>query len=216
VIRLRWLGAFTLVAVATGAQALSKEVQFDCNELGPGATQTYVETFPVRSKFAKQIHVTIAASNLGTEKEPKCHVKWTVKGTLAGRTRVLFSYSDDPRLSLNGAAVHGTSPDGSKLLLDFFTAEGDFTGHRPVVYDFTTGTWKIRDVSDRITRTLPHCDYLTMIQGVTNGGDVILYVPEGLSDKGCPDQGEWLLNMKDDAINRLAKTEAGGQPRSPR
>lgn len=208
--------ALTLVAVATGAQALSKEVQFECNELGPGATQTYIETFPVRSKFAKQIDVTIAASNVGTEKEPKCHVKWTVKGTLAGRTRELFTYSDNPRLSLNGASVNGTSPDGSKLLLDFFTAEGDFTGHRPVVYDFTTGTWKIRDVSDRITRTLPHCDYLTMIQEVTNDGDVILYVPKSISvNKGCPDQGEWLLDMKNDAIARLAKTVAAGQPRSP-
>ena len=204
--RLRWLLALTVVAVATGAHALSKEIQFDCNELGPGATQTYVETFPVRSKFATHIHVTIDASNLGTEKEPKCNVKWTVKGTLAGRTRVLFTYSDDPRFSLNGASLDGTSPDGSKLLLDFFTAEGDFTGHRPVVYDFMTGSWKIRDVADRITRTLPHCDYLTMIQGVTNDGDVILYVPKALSDKGCPDQGEWLLNMKDDAITRLERS----------
>jgi hypothetical protein len=204
--RTHWLWAFTLVAVATGAQALAKEIQFDCNELGPGATQTYIETFPVRSRFAKQIDVTIDASNIGTEKEPKCHVKWTVKGTLAGRTRVLFTHSDDPRFSLNGASLDGTSPDGSKLLLDFFTAEGDFTGHRPVVYDFATGTWTIRDVSDRITRTLPHCDYLTMIQGVTNGGDVILYVPKGLSGKGCPDQGEWLLDMKNDAITRLERS----------
>lgn len=203
--------------MATGPEAWSKEIQFDCNELGPGATQTYVETFPVRSKFVRQIDVTIDASNIGTEKEPKCHVKWTVKGTAAGGTKVLLRYWDDPRFNLNGASLNGTSPDGSKLLLDFFTAAGDFTGHRPVVYDFTTGTWKIRDVSDRISRTFPGCDYLTMIQEVTNGGDVILYVPKSIHEnKGCPDQGEWLLNMNNDAITRLAKTDAAGQPRSPR
>ncbi len=186
-------------------------MQFDCAELGPGATQTYLETFPVKSKFATKIIVTVAASNIGTADTPRCHLKWTVSGTVAGRSKVLFTHNDDPGRSENGVWFGGTSNDGSKLLLDFFTALGDSTDHRPVVYDFTSGTWQIRTVGDRVTKALTKCDYLTMLQGVTDGGDVILYVPKSIFNKDCPDQGEWLLNMKDNSITRLSQTDGPRQ-----
>jgi hypothetical protein len=198
-----------LVVCSTRAFSWSKQIQFDCAELGPGATQTYVETFPLRNKFAAQIIVTVDASNRGTEKEPQCHLKWIVSRKLAGRSQVLFRYVDDPKLTENGVAFQGTSKDGTKLLFDFYSFGGDYTDHRPAVYDFTTATWHIHEVAGRITDTLPSCDYLTMIQGVTDGGDVILYVPKSIYvNKGCPDQGEWLLNMKDDAIARIPKKDA--------
>ena len=196
--------SLALVVCSTRAFCWSKQIQFDCAELGPGATQTYIENFPIRNKFATQIMVTVDASNRGTEKAPKCHLQWTVTGKTAGHSRVLFRHTEDPKYSENGVELGGTSTDGTKIVLDFFSAAGDYTDHRPAVYDFTIGTWQIRDVADRVTRSLPKCDYLTMLQGVTDSGDVILYVPKSLYvDKGCPDQGEWLLNMKDDAITRL-------------
>jgi hypothetical protein len=56
-----------------------------------------------------------------------------------------------------------------------------------------------------------------MIQGVTNDGDVVLYVPKSIYvDKGCPDQGEWLLNMKTDTIARAGQADAPPQTQSPR
>jgi hypothetical protein len=205
-----------LLVCAVPGLCASKEVQFDCSELGPGATQTYFETFPVRNKFVTQIKVTIDASNVGTTEKPKCHVKRTVTATSAGRSRVLFTYADDPQFDTNGAALEGVSPDASKLLLDFFTAGGDYTGHRPVVYDFLTSRWTLRDVGTRVTRNLPDCDYFTVIDGVTNEGNVILSVPKSIYvDRGCPDQGQWLLNMKTDTITRLSKAHASlkTQPR---
>ena len=152
--------------------------------------------------------VTVEASDRGTEKAPKCHLQWTVSGKSAGRSKVLFRQAEKPRYSENGVEFGGTSTDGTKVLLDFFSAAGDYNDHRPAVYDFTTVTWQIRDVADRVTRSLPKCDYLTMIQGVTDSGDVILYVPKSIFKKDCPDQGEWRLNMKDDAITRVAKKNA--------
>jgi hypothetical protein len=208
--------AWLLLVLAATAVGWSKELSFECNELAPGASQSYLQTFPVRNRFVAQIAVAIEASNVGTEKAPKCHIQWTVRATTAGRSRVLFRHTDDREFSLNGASLEGTSPDGSKLLLDFFTAAGDYTDHHPVVYDLLTGTWSIREVGTRITRDLPRCDYFTFLDSVTNDGDVLLSVPKSpYVDKGCPDQGEWLLNMKADTVSRV-EAHAPLQPPSSR
>jgi hypothetical protein len=191
-------------------------MDFDCSELAPGASQSYLQSFPVRNKFAAQIVVSAQVSNTGSAEKPKCHVQWTVRGTLAGRSRVLFRYADEPEQSQNGVSFEGVSPDGSKLLLDLFATVNDRTVHRPVVYDFSTGAWQIRALGDKVTRSLPTaCNYLTMISGVDNQGSVVLYVPKSLMDAGCPDQGEWLLDMKTDTVSRV-EAHAPPQPTSSR
>ena len=182
-------------------------MEIDCSELGPGATQSYSQSFLVRNKFSTQLVVDVEASNPGAADSPRCHLKWTVTSKLAGRARVLFQHEDDPPNSTNGFAFDGTSPDGSKLLLDFFTVAGDSTGHRAVVYDFVAAGWQIRDVGDRVTRGFPECNYFTIIQGVTDAGDVVLYVPKSVyKPEGCPDQGEWLLDMKNDSVAPVPKS----------
>jgi hypothetical protein len=181
-------------------------MEIECSELGSGASQSYSQSFLVKNKFTTQLVVEVEASNPGTPDAPKCHLKWRVTSKLAGRSRILFRHEDDPANSTNGFAFDGTSPDGSKLLLDFFSAAGDFTAHRAVVYDFATGNWQIRDVGDRLTRDFPECNYFTIIQGVTDAGDVVLYVPKSISRPAdCPDQGEWLLDMKNDTVTRAPK-----------
>jgi hypothetical protein len=199
----------TLVACATRAFSLSKQITFDCGELGPGATQTYVDTFPVKSKFASQVLVSVDASNTGTEKAPKCHVKWTISGKLAGRTKVLFQHEISPQHNSNGGEFGGASADGTKLLFDFFDVVNDRTSHRPAVFDFLTGAWEVRDLADRLTHDFPNCNYFTMIDRVTDEGDVVLSVPKSIYVRqGCPDRGEWLLHMKTDEITRLTKPDA--------
>jgi len=199
----------TLVAGATRAFSLSKQITFDCRELGPGATQTYVDTFPVKSKFASQVLVSVDASNTGTEKAPKCHVKWTISGKLAGRTKVLFQHEISPQHNSNGGEFGGASADGTKLLFDFFDVVNDRTSHRPAVFDFLTGAWEVRDLGDRLTHDFPNCNYFTMIDRVTDEGDVVLSVPKSIYVRqGCPDRGEWLLHMKTDEITRLTKPDA--------
>jgi len=199
--------SLSLLIFAIRAWCLAKRIEIDCSELGPGASQSYSQSFLVKNKFTTQLVVEAVASNPGTEDAPQCHLKWTVTSKLAGRSRILFRHEDDPQNSINGFEFDGTSPDGSKLLLDFFTAAGDYTGHRAVVYDFVTGNWQIRDIGDRVTRNFPQCDYFTIIQGVTDAGDFVLYVPKSIyKPEGCPDQGEWLLDMKNDTVTRVSKS----------
>jgi hypothetical protein len=182
-------------------------MEIDCSELGPGAKQSYSQSFLVKNKYTTRLTVDVEASNPGTADTPKCHLLWTVTSNLAGRSRILFQHEDDPPHDTNGFAFDGTSPDGSKVLLDFFTAASDFTGHHAVVYDFATSTWQIRDVGDRLTRNFPECGYFTIIQGVTDTGDVLLYVPKSIyKTEGCPDQGEWLLDMKNDTVTRAPQS----------
>jgi hypothetical protein len=196
--------ALALFVFTSAALGWSKQMDFDCGELAPGASQSFLQNFSVRNKFVTLIAVNIEASNIGTAEAPKCRVKWSVRGISAGRSRLLFTRSDEPEHNLNGVALQGTSPDGSKLLLDFFSSAGDFTNHRPIVYDFMSGQWQIHDVGDSVTRNWPACHYFTMLSGVTNQGDVVLYVPRSIPvDAGCPDQGEWLLNMKTGEVARL-------------
>jgi hypothetical protein len=201
------IAALALFVFATQGWCLSKGMEFDCSELGPGATQSYSQTFPIRNKYTTLLVVEVEASNPGTAEAPQCRIQWTVTSRLAGRSKILFRHEDHPENNTNGVAFDGTSPDGSKLLLDFFTAAGDSTGHRAVVYDFLTGSWQMRAVGDRISRDFPACDYLTIIQGVTDAGEVVLYVPKSVhQDAACPDQGEWLLDMKNDTVTRLPKS----------
>lgn len=195
---------FVLLVLTPSAFSWSRDISFECSDLAPGASQSFLKTFPVGNKFVTQITIAVQASNVGTKETSKCHVQWTVRATSKGRTRLLFHHADDPASSLNGASLNGTSPDGSKLLLDFYTSAGNRTDHHPVVYDFLADKWVIRDVGTRIIEKLPHCDYFTFVDSVTNDGDVVLSVPKSAyADKGCPDQGEWLLNMQTDTISRM-------------
>src|SRR5215467_9090594 len=105
-------------------------MEFDCAELGPGASQSYVQTFPVKSKLVTDLVVQIEASNPGTADTPRCHIKRTVSARLAGRSKVLFRHEDEPALPINREDFDGTAPDGSKLLLDFLTTTVKRTRHR--------------------------------------------------------------------------------------
>jgi hypothetical protein len=206
------LGLAVLVLTAS-AFSWAKDISFECDELAPGASQSFLQTFPVRNKFVAQITINIEAKNIGTEKASKCHVQWSVRSTSAGHTRLLFRHEDDPAYSLIGASLNGTSPDGSKILLDFYTAGGDYTDHHPLVYDFLTAKWAIRDVGTRITEKLPRCDYSTFVDAVTNDGNVVISVPKSVHvDKGCPDQGEWLLNMQTDTVSRVEAHAPSSKP----
>lgn len=197
---------FALAACSASAFAFSKSVSYSCNELGAGAQQTFTESFRIQSKFATRIIVRVTAANHGTYDEPKCHATWTIQGSRSGLSKILFSYRDNPSVSDNGVELGGISSDGTKLLLDFYSAAGNYTDHHPAVYDFASGKWQIRDVAKRPAGLAPNCDYFAMVQGVTDGGDVVLYVPKNAyGDRTCPVQGEWLLNMKEDQITRLAQ-----------
>ncbi len=94
-----------------------------------------------------------------------------------------------------GVDLLGFSDDGTKVAADFWWTAADYKGHRPVVYDLKSKVPRMDELSDQITSQLPACDYQEELTGVTDKGEVVIHVPSSAHvDRGCPDQGNWLLD----------------------
>lgn len=130
---------------------------------------------------------------------------------------LVIDKSEEPDEDTLGNEVPVLSPDGTKLMVSFWGAAGDYTGYRVAVYDFATKGGSFRTIADRVTRGLPSCDYFTFIEGVTNNGEVVIHVPKSIYvDEGCPDQGKWLLDMKTDKLTRLPHKHEAPKAQSQR
>jgi hypothetical protein len=110
----------------------------------------------------------------------------------------------------------GFSPDQSKVAADFWWAGGDYTGHRPVIYDVNTKRVQFGELGEQITGQLPSCDYFQNFTGVTNSGEAVIYVPKSIYvDEGCPDQGDWLFNVANGKVRRALETAKNHEPSKP-
>ncbi|HEV2964071.1 MAG TPA: hypothetical protein VG649_19750 [Candidatus Angelobacter sp.] len=201
--------AIILILAGSSACGLvsAREISVDCDSLEISTPTIKKESVALNNKFISSLVINVKATNLGSDGKTasKCRFTWSIFSLAKDNYRTqLLQYSEVTYLTDGGAKFLGTSSDGSKLLIDFWTAGGDYTGHEVAVYDFATQQGRVRPVNDRVTKRLPSCDYATEIEGVTAEGDVILHIPESdYVDKGCPDQGKWLLNMKTNQITRL-------------
>ncbi len=102
-----------------------------------------------------------------------------------------------------GVDLLGFSDNGSKVAADFWWKAGDYKGHRPVVYDLKSKVPRMDELSDQITSQLPACDYQEELTGVTDKGEVVIHVPSSAHvDRGCPDQGNWLLDSTTGEVRR--------------
>ena len=208
---MRKLLLFTaLVVLTTRAFCREKVINFECGDVDAGKSATYNETYPINSRFAAKVIVSITATNTGSKKSPSCKVSWSVSISNAhGEIHSAIHHSEEPDESIFGSGSPVLSADGTKLLVPFWTAEGDYTGYRAAVYDFTSQQALVRIIADRITRNLPSCDYYTVVEGIRNDGNVIIHVPKSIYvEEGCEDQGQWLLNMKTDRLTRLKRKHA--------
>jgi hypothetical protein len=198
-----------LIVAAGSAFGLSSSsgISVDCDSLAVNIPATHNQRIPLKNRFISTLLIKVHTTNLGSDGKiaSKCRITWSVFSVAKDNqlTRLL-QYSEVTEESEIGAEFLGTSRDGSKLLVNFWTAAGDYTGHRPAVYDVAGQQGYVRPVADRVIKNLPSCDYFTEIVGVTDEGNVILHVPTSIYvDQGCPDQGKWLLNMKTNRITRL-------------
>lgn len=175
-----------------------------CSDLRPG-TQNVARTKDVRVG-ADTIFATVALSRSAQDKKGvHCKVVYTVYLTRARKTFPLFRYRDETESDV-GIDVTGLSPNKRMFAANLWWAAGDFTAVRPVVIDLGTGVSAVKELGGRITSTLPSCDYFQEITGVTDAGEVIVHVPQSAYvDKGCPDQGAWLFNLKTNVVTRVKK-----------
>ena len=101
------------------------------------------------------------------------------------------------------AVIVGFSPDGSKLAANFAWGFGDYDDIRPVIYDLKSKKALYQDLGSRIFDRLPSCDYFQKFIGITNQGEAIIHIPRSAYvDEGCPDQGDWLFNLKTGRVKR--------------
>jgi len=115
-----------------------------------------------------------------------------------------------------GVTMIGFSPDSTKISADFWWAGGDYMGHRPVVFDLNTKQLLFRELESQISKQLPSCDYFEEYVGVTNTGMAIIHIPKSdVVEKGCPDQGNWLFNLKSGKVQRIKKSPSKSK-QSPR
>ena len=184
---------------------LQQDIGIECGELSAGETRKHTQTYTLH-KSQHKIAVEIEMHRLQEAKPTRCNVRWTV---FSGNKELkeLFHYSKQLEDEIAGVDAPSTSPDGTKLLVPLWTAEGDYTDHLPAVFDSKTHRSYVREIAERITKHLPSCDYSTIVGNLNNQGQVLLYVPKSQygDEHFCPNQGKWLLNIKTDRIVRLKK-----------
>jgi hypothetical protein len=122
-----------------------------------------------------------------------------------GSFRVAKSFSEKQEFIVSVQVV-GFSSDRSKLAADFLWAAGDYTGHRPVVYDLKTRSVLFRKLGSAILGQMPSCDYFEEFVGVTNSGMAIIHVPKSIYvDEGCPDQRYWHFDLRTGKAIRIKR-----------
>jgi hypothetical protein len=122
---------------------------------------------------------------------------------------VKFFQHQNEEGEMSGVTVLGSSPDHSKIAADFWWAEGDYDGIRPVIYDANSGVTRFRDLEDRLYKLMPTCDYFQEYLGVTNEGYAILHVPKSIyvNSGECGDRGFWLFDLKTGRIWSTTKNK---------
>jgi hypothetical protein len=139
----------------------------------------------------------------------RCHVEYTL----------LVSYGKHPFSAVKrwgwhaeegeiaGIDLVGFSPNGNWLAADFWTAEGDHTEHRPVIYDLAARKAAFRPLGSLIQERIYGCDQEEDFLGVTDAGEAILAVPPSIYDDspGCGDKGMWHFNLETGKVTLVAK-----------
>ena len=203
---LQWIWLLLIFLLPASTLCRGQEISFECGAIAHSRTEVHRRTYSIRNNFAKKVIVRITATNNGDENSPSCDVTWSVAFVNSNGSVVhVIKKSEEPDEDLIGNEKPVLSADGTKLMIIFWGAAGDYTGYRIAVYDFASKRNFFRTIADRVTHDLPTCDYSTLIDGITNRGEVVIHVPKSIYvDEGCPDQGKWLLDMKTDKLTRLS------------
>jgi len=123
-------------------------------------------------------------------------------------TMKLFEHQNETG-EISGVTILGSSPDHSKIAVDFWWAEGDYDGIRPVIYDVQSGKAQFRDLEDTLYKKLPSCDYTQEYIGVTDRGYAVLHVPKSdyVDSEECKDRGFWLFDLKTGHLWQVEKNK---------
>jgi len=164
-------------------------------------------------------YITIDGEVVRSEEEdkPQCDITytlWVAKGDEPFKPVKKLDSSEDDGYGFGGEII-GLSRNHRFLAVNFYEYAGDWTGHRPVILNVETGEVAVRDLGDRILKQLPHCDYFQEFRGATSTGDARIHIPKSsYVDEGCPDQGDWIFEMKSGAVYRVPRAHRAAPKKS--
>src|ERR1051326_52381 len=172
----------------------------------PAGTSTQKQT-EARMAAGGQAFATIAVSRPSDDNDARhCHVEYALLFREAGQPyKTVATFQEDGQDAF-GVDVVGFSPDKQKVAANFWYAAGDFSAIRPAIYDRRTKKSMVKELGEQITSQLPACDYTMEMTGITNAGEAVVHIPKGIQvEEGCPDQGEWLFDLRTTKVRRLPK-----------
>lgn len=175
----------------------------ECSKVGEHALSSKTERVTNSKKSNDAYAVVELARNPADPNGASCVATYTLYlSQYSSNFKAVKTFSMPTRDGV-GVDLLGFSDDSSKVAADFWWTAADYKAHRPVVYDLKSKVPRMDDLSDKITSQLPACDYQEELKGVTDKGEVVIHVPSSSHvDRGCPDQGNWLLDSMTGEVRR--------------
>jgi len=196
--------ALLVVPLVTFAQTRETDPE-ECSSVATGTSVRHrTNTVSNRTSTARAYAVVALQRDANDQDAKSCLVTYSLFVNQYSRGWRQVKQHIERRSDIVGVTLVGFSPDGTRVAADFWWADGDYTAVRPVIFNLVTSTVQMRELSEQITNRLPSCDYFQSFERITNSGESVIHVPKShYVDVGCPDQGDWLFNLKTGMVRRV-------------
>ena len=197
-----------LIATCTASMSHSSPLStafLDCDDVKAGQTQLR-KTAPIAFQSGSirlygSVRLSRAKGEAGTH---QCLANYRLFLSSGSATFSMIKEFSDREDADVGVDIIGASNDGNMIAANFWWAQGDATGHRPVIVDVKANSAMLLPLDDRILKQLPSCDYFEEFIGVTDAGEAIIRVPKSAYvEKGRPSQGKWLFDLHSGKVKRM-------------
>ena len=177
----------------------------DCSVIPAGQSVTRKTNVITFEPGSIRVYGSVKLSRLNRGSKPeRCRADYKLFVSRKRKDFALIKQFSDDEGDFVGVDMVGYSQNMNLIAADFWWAAGDYTGHRPVVYNLTSKLVAFRALNDEISKQLPACDYFEEYVGVSDRGEAIIHIPKSpYSDEGCPDQGKWLFNLHTRVAKRM-------------
>jgi hypothetical protein len=194
-----------LCSTALGQRNPHSTAPLECSDVKAGQTVTR-KTSPMTFRSAAvRAYATVQLSRANDDKEAdSCTVVYKLFVAEGSKPFVSVKEYSERSDDIVGVKMVGASKSEMVIAADFWWAAGDYTGHRPVIYDVNSKSVVLRALKDEIRRQLPSCDYFEEFIGVTDTGEAVIRIPKSTYvEKDCPGQGNWLFDVRSGNARRM-------------
>jgi hypothetical protein len=194
-----------LCSAALGQRNPHSTAPLECSDVDAGQIVTRKTALMTVRSGAVRAYAVVQLSRANDDEEAdSCTVVYKLFVAEGSKPFVSVKEYSERADSSVGVGMVGASKSEMVIAADFWWAAGDYTGHRPVIYDLNSKSAVLRTLKDEILRRLPSCDYFEEFIGVTDNGEAVIRIPKSTYvEKGCPAQGEWLFDVHSGSVRRM-------------